>query len=103
MLLEDQLRKVVGKSSGKSFKFYDNKNLPRSQHSCFGDFPKDYLPAKKSSVIPLPTTKELESSIAVGGHNTKGKSLAFAQARARPAPPARTVGRCRRRPAHRRP
>ena len=46
MLLEDQLKKVVGKSSGKSFKFYDNKNLPASQHSCFGDFPKDYLPKK---------------------------------------------------------
>ena len=71
MLIEDQLRKVVGKSSGKSYKFYDNKNLPRSQHSCFGDFPKDYLPKKSSNVIPLPDTQQLESSIAVAGATSK--------------------------------
>ena len=44
LLLEDQLKKVIGKTTGQSHKFYHNKNLPRSQHSCFGDFPKDYLP-----------------------------------------------------------
>lgn len=30
-------------TSGKTWKQYDNRNLPRNPHSAFGDFPKDYM------------------------------------------------------------
>ena len=30
-------------TSGKTWKQYDNQNLPRNPHSAFGDFPNDYM------------------------------------------------------------
>lgn len=39
MIVEDHLKKVLGKTNGKAFKVSNNKNLPRAQHSAFGDFP----------------------------------------------------------------
>lgn len=47
MITEDHLKKVVAKTDGKSWKFSQNKLLPKSQHSCFGDFPKDYMPGRQ--------------------------------------------------------
>ena len=39
-------------TSGKTWKQYDNNNLPRNPHSAFGDFPTDYMKG-----VPKKTTK----------------------------------------------
>jgi hypothetical protein len=46
MILEDHLKKCLSMTSGQQWKPYHNKNLPRAQHSAFGDFPKEYLKKK---------------------------------------------------------
>lgn len=46
LIIEDHLKKVISKTSTKGWKASDNPFLPRSQHSAFGDFPKDYMPKK---------------------------------------------------------
>ena len=43
MILEDHLKKCLSMTSGKTWKQYDNQNLPRNPHSAFGDFPNDYM------------------------------------------------------------
>lgn len=53
MMIEDHLKKCLAKTSNKPFRIHDNKLLPKSQHSPFGDFPKEYLPAKKNPVTEL--------------------------------------------------
>ena len=53
MIVEDHLKKVLTKTDGKLWKFTDNKLLPRSQHSAFGDFPKDYMPRRGNPVEPV--------------------------------------------------
>jgi len=53
MIVEDHLKKCLAKTSNKPFKVSNNKLLPRSQHSPFGDFPKDYLPPKKNTVTEI--------------------------------------------------
>lgn len=50
MIVEDHLKKVLGKNEGKPWKFSQNKLLPRSQHSAFGDFPANYLPKKGNPI-----------------------------------------------------
>lgn len=40
-------------TSGQQWKPYHNKNLPRAQHSAFGDFPKEYLKKKGSAVTEV--------------------------------------------------
>jgi len=52
MINEDHLKRILGKT-GKPFKASDNKLLPRSQHSPFGDFPTTHMPKKESKVTPL--------------------------------------------------
>lgn len=39
-IVEDHLKKVITMTNGKAWKFSDNKLLPRSNHSVFGDFNK---------------------------------------------------------------
>lgn len=39
MILEDHLKKCLSMTSAQQWKPYHNKNLPRAQHSAFGDFP----------------------------------------------------------------
>jgi hypothetical protein len=43
MIVEDHLKKVLLMTDGKPWKFSQNKLLPKSQHSAFGDFPKEYI------------------------------------------------------------
>jgi len=43
MILEDHLKKCLSMTSGVLWKPYHNKNLPRAQHSAFGDFPKEIM------------------------------------------------------------
>ncbi len=58
MIVEDHLKKCLAKTSNKPFKPTNNKLLPRSQQSPFGDFPKEYLPPKKQPVTePEPIEK----------------------------------------------
>lgn len=43
MIVEDHLKKVITMTKGTAWKFSDNKMLPVSQHSVFGDFPKTHM------------------------------------------------------------
>jgi hypothetical protein len=67
MIVEDHLKRCLAKTSNKPFKVYDNKLLPRSQHSAFGDFPKEYMPPKKATVTDVPPITQHEQSIAAKG------------------------------------
>jgi len=40
-------------TSSQSWKPYQNKNLPRAQHSPFGDYPKEYLKKKAMGVTKV--------------------------------------------------
>jgi hypothetical protein len=53
MIVEDHLKKCLAKTSNKPFKVSDNKLLPKAQHSPFGDFPKEFLPGKKTVVTDI--------------------------------------------------
>ena len=44
-IVEDHLKKVITMTKGSAWKCSDNKLLPRSQHSVFGDFSKDTMDA----------------------------------------------------------
>jgi hypothetical protein len=68
MIVEDHLKKILTMTRGKAWKFTDNKMLPRSQHSPFGDFPADYMKnLNKETVQPVPKIDEAEQSIAHAG------------------------------------
>lgn len=68
MIVEDHLKKLLTMTRGKAWKFTDNKMLPRSQHSPFGDFPPEYMKTvKKDSVEPVPLIANAEQSIAATG------------------------------------
>ena len=71
MIVEDHLKKVLTMTRGASWKFTNNQLIPRSQHSCFGDFPAEYLKKAGDKVEPVPVIEEAEVSIASHG---KGKS-----------------------------
>ena len=47
-----------------AFKTSNNKLLPKSQHSAFGDFPATHMPSKEACVEPLPATTGFEASAA---------------------------------------
>ncbi len=71
MIVEDHLKKILTMTQGKAWKFTDNKLLPKSQHSPFGDFPPEYMKSlNKETVQPVPLIDEAEASIAANG---KGK------------------------------
>ena len=67
MIVEDHLKKVLTMTRGQAWRVVDNKLIPRSQHSCFGDFPKEYLAKKEEKVDPVPHIDEHEVSIASHG------------------------------------
>lgn len=67
MIVEDHLKKMLSSTTNKPFKQSDNKLLPRSQHSPFGDFPKDYLPKKGGKVTEMEPIERHEQSIAATG------------------------------------
>ena len=56
MIVEDHLKKCLAKTSNKPYQPNKNKLLPRTQHSPFGDFPKESMPkrvAKVTEVEPI--------------------------------------------------
>lgn len=77
MIVEDHLKKVLTMTKGPSWKVTDNSLLPRSQHSCFGDFPTEYLKKAAPTVEPVPKIDEHEVSIAASGRSTlkRGEGL----------------------------
>ena len=67
MILEDHLKKCLSMTSGAQWKPYTNKNLPRAQHSAFGDFPKEFMQTKKAGVTEVKPIDKQEVSIAATG------------------------------------
>jgi hypothetical protein len=67
MLREDQLKKCLSMTAGQKWTPYANKNIPRVQHSAFGDFPKEYLPKKSAGVTKVQPIGAAEVSIAAKG------------------------------------
>lgn len=67
MILEDHLKKCLSMTSGTKWKAYANKNLPRAQHSAFGDFPSDFMKKKAVGVTPVKAIDAQEVSIAAKG------------------------------------
>lgn len=49
LIQEDQLRHIIHKNQPRPVQ--PNNLLPRNQHSCFGDFPKDSAPKKQQLVV----------------------------------------------------
>lgn len=54
-------------TSGQQWKAYNNTNLPRANHSVFGDFPKDYMKKKEAGVTEVKPIAQQEVSIAAKG------------------------------------
>ena len=67
MIVEDHLKKCLARTTNKPFKVSDNKLLPKAQHSPFGDFPKEFLPGKKTTVTDIEPIEKHEQSIAAKG------------------------------------
>ena len=67
MIVEDHLKKLLSCTSNHPFHVTDNKLLPRSQQSPFGDFPPEYLPHKPKAVTELEPINNFEQSIAAHG------------------------------------
>ena len=91
MILEDHLKKCLSMTSGEKWKPYHNKNLPRAQHSAFGDFPKDFMNKKSAGVTEVKPIDKQEVSIAATGtailkkgDGLGGKSTSLNQPRPKP-------------------
>jgi hypothetical protein len=91
LLVEDHLRKCLSKTTAKTWKPYANPNLPRAQHSAFGDFPKDYLKQKNAGVTAIHAIDKQEVSIAATGtailkkgDGLGGKSTSLQKPKAQP-------------------
>ena len=47
LVVEDTLKGMLLKTKNVNFKPWQNNFAPKYPHSCFGDFPKNYLPKRK--------------------------------------------------------
>lgn len=93
MILEDHLKKCLSMTSAQQWKPYHNKNLPRAQHSAFGDFPTEYMKKKNVGVTEVKPIDRQEVSIAAKGttilkkgDGLGGKSFSLNQPKAKPVP-----------------
>ena len=77
MVTEENLKKACARTAGKNWQFSQNKLLPKSQHSCFGDFPESHLQKKEKTLEPVPDITSCEQSIASQGRHTlqKGEGI----------------------------
>jgi hypothetical protein len=64
MIVEDHLKKCLAKTSNKPYQPNKNKLLPRTQHSPFGDFPKESMPKRVAKVTEVEPIQRHEQSIA---------------------------------------
>lgn len=64
-------------TSGKTWKQYDNNNLPRNPHSAFGDFPTDYMKGvPKKNLKPFGgMLTALKQSLAEASIASKGTAI----------------------------
>ena len=104
MIVEDHLKKCHAKTSTKPYNPTKNKLLPRTQHSPFGDFPKDYMPAKKSQVTAVePIVKHEQSMAATGvsilkkGEGLGGKTVSLNKPKEKPVVQKPVAGATQRR------
>lgn len=93
LLVEDHLKKCLSKTTTKTWKPYDNPNLPRAQHSAFGDFPNEYLKKKAAGVTAIrPIDKQEVSVAATGtailkkGDGLGGKTTSLLKPKEKPVP-----------------
>ena len=92
MLMEDELKKMLTMTTGERWKPYANKNLPRSLHSPFGDFPGEYMKTMKKAEVTAP--KDISSAqvsiaakgttILKKGMGTGGKCTSMAKPKPKP-------------------
>jgi hypothetical protein len=104
MIVEDHLKKVLLMTDGKPWKFSQNKLLPKSQHSAFGDFPPEYMNKKPVGVLPVPLITNAEQSIAASGKailkkgdGIGGKTTSLQVPKAQPPAQAPKAGAVKRR------
>ena len=95
LLVEDHLKKCLSKTTAHTWKPYDNPNLPRAQHSAFGDFPNEYMKnSKKTAGVTAvkPIDKQEVSLAASGtailkkGDGLGGKTTSLLHPKAKPVP-----------------
>ena len=43
LIVEDHLKKILSRRENENYKPWKNKFAPENPHSCFGDFPKEYM------------------------------------------------------------
>ena len=91
-------------TSSNQWKPYNNKNLPRAQHSAFGDFPKEYIKKGEKGVTVLRPIDKMEVSIAATGtailkkgDGLGGKTTSLNMPRQKPAPQKPVAGATHRR------
>ena len=99
LLVEDHLKKCLSKTTTKTWKPYDNPNLPRAQHSAFGDFPKDYIKKHAAGVTAINPIDKQEVSLAASGtailkkgDGLGGKSTSLNKPKATPVPQKPVAG-----------
>lgn len=64
LLIEDALKKIIYRDGSKSLRAEKQRGLvPRGAHSCFGDFPSDYMPAKTATFSKTLPADGLSKSI----------------------------------------
>jgi len=78
-------------TSGTQWKPYFNKNMPRVNHSVFGDFPKDYLKKAAMGVTEVKPIDKQEVSVAAcgtailkKGDGLGGKTVSLNKAKPKP-------------------
>ena len=94
MILEDHLKQCLSLTSGTKWKPYNNRNLPRAQHSAFGDFPKDWVKKGRArGVTEIKPIAKAELSIAATGtailkkgDGLGGKSTSLNRPKEKPKP-----------------
>ena len=96
MILEDHLKQCLTMTSGNVWKPYHNKNLPRANHSAFGDFPhgvKRRGGCKISKLQPYDRHEVSMGNIGVVGYRTLkkgdgmgGKSFSLNMPKPKPVP-----------------
>lgn len=43
LVVEDYLKKIISRRENANYKPWKNSCAPPNPHSCFGDFPKEYM------------------------------------------------------------
>jgi len=85
LLIEDALKKIIYRDGSKSIKRDKERGMvPQGAHSCFGDFPGDYMPKKSNSLFRTARSPAVFDDI---GSFAKNTGLAKESAE-KPPPPA---------------